>query len=195
MTALPKPKMTLEEYLEFDRTSEGHFEYFDGEVFEMSGVHPTHARLERRLGRLLEEPTEARGCHIFPADLRVVVPALPPYRYPDLTALCGKPEFSKIDGLPCLTNPVLIAEILSNSTAAFDLGDKFEGYKSIASFREYLLLAQDRPHVTRYLKQAERFWLQSTYGAGEVVPIESLGCELDVDALYQGINFASETGF
>ncbi len=195
MTALPKPKMTLEEYFELDRNAEGRFEYFDGEVFEMSGVHPTHARLERRLGRLLEEPTEARGCHIFPADLRVVVPALPPYRYPDLTALCGKPEFTTIDGLPCLANPVLIVEILSASTSAFDLKDKFEGYKSILTFREYLLLAQDRPFLMRYLKQAERFWLQSTYGAGEVVPIESLGCELDVDALYQGINFESDTGF
>ena len=195
MTALPKPKMTLEEYLEFDRISEGRFEYFDGTVFEMSGVHPTHARLERRLGRLLEEPTEARGCHIFPADLRIVVPALPPYRYPDLTALCGQPEFSKIDGLLCLINPVLIAEILSDSTAAFDLGEKFTGYKSIPSFLEYILIAQKEKRVTKYLKQKERFWLQSEYYAGEIMPIESLGCELDVDALYQGINFESETGF
>jgi Uma2 family endonuclease len=195
MTALPKTKMTLEEYFELDNTAEGRFEYFDGEVFEMSGAHPTHDRLERRLGRLLEDGLEARNCHVFGSSLRVSVPALPPHRYPDLTALCGKPEFINIGGLPCLANPVLIVEILSDSTSAFDLKDKFEGYKSIASFREYLLIAQDRKFVMRYLKQAERFWLQSTYGAGEIVPIESLGCELDVDALYQGIDFASETGF
>ncbi len=195
MTALLKTKMTLEEYLEFDRNSEGRFEYFDGEVFEMSGVHPTHARLERRLGRLLEEPTEARGCHVFPADLRIVVPALPPYRYPDLTALCGAPEFVKVDGLLSLTNPALIVEILSSSTAMYDQSEKFTGYKSIPSFREYLLIAQNRPHIVKYNKQSTRFWLQSEYGAGETLDIESLGCTLDVDALYQGINFASETGF
>ena len=195
MTALPKPQMTLEEYLEFDRISEGRFEYFDGKVFEMSGVHPTHDRLEGRLRGTLESQLDSPGCHVFGASLRVSVPALPPYRYPDLTALCGKPEFTTIDGLPCLANPVLIVEILSASTSAFDLKDKFEGYKSILTFREYLLLAQDRPFVMRYLKQAERFWLQSTYGAGETVPIESLDCKLDVDALYQGINFTSETGF
>ena len=195
MTALPKPKLTLEEYFELDNNAEGRFEYFDGEIFELSGVHPNHARLERRLGRLLEEPTEARGGHIFPADLRVVVPALPPYRYPDLTALCGPPEFVKVGGLLCLTNPVLIAEILSDSTAGFDQGPKFEGYKSIPSFCEYLLLAQHEKRVTKYLKQSGRFWLQSEYGAGETLEIESLGCELNVDALYQGINFDSETGF
>ncbi len=195
MAALPKTKMTLEEYFALDNAAEGRFEYFDGEVFEMSGVQPNHADLESNLITLLKVQLAPRGCKVYPANLRLKVPALPPYRYPDLSALCDKPVFERIGGLDCLVNPVLIAEILSDSTAAFDQGEKFTGYKSILSFREYLLLAQDKMRVVRYLKQAERFWLQSEYGAGEVVPIESLGCELDVDALYQGINFAPETGF
>jgi Uma2 family endonuclease len=195
MTALPKPKMTLEEYFELDLNAETNFEYFDGEAFEMSGAQPNHADLESNLITLLKVQLAPRGCKVYPANLRLKVPALPPYRYPGLSALCDKPVFERIGGLDCLVNPVLIAEILSDSTSAFDLKDKFEGYKSILTFREYLLLAQDRPFVMRYLKQAERFWLQSTYGAGEIVPIESLGCELDVDALYQGVNFDSETGF
>jgi Uma2 family endonuclease len=195
MATQPTKRYTLEEYIELDKHSEERFEYFDGEVFNMSGVHPNHARLELRLAGLLEAQIGKRSCPIFSANLRVKVPSMPPYRYPDLSALCGKPEFEEHSGLLCLTNPVLLAEILSPSTEAFDRGEKFAHYKSILSFREYLLIAQSKKYITHYLRQTERAWLQTEYGAGEVLQIVSLECELNVDALYNGINFESETGF
>ena len=195
MTALPKPKLTLEEYFALDNTAEGRYEYFDGHIFELSGGSPTHAILSNRAGRLLGNQLDPRGCWVYSAEVRLKVPKLPPYRYADVSALCGAPMYEEINHLDCLVNPTLLVEVLSPSTAAFDQSEKFTGYKSIPSFCEYLLLAQDKKRVVRYLKQAERFWLQSEYYAGEIVPIESLGCELDVDALYQGINFESETGF
>ncbi len=187
--------MTIEEYIELDKVSEEKFEYFDGEVFNMSGVHPNHALLESRLITSFNNQTAKRGCYIYPANLRVKVPSLPPYRYPDLSALCGKPEFEEHTGLLCLTNPILLAEILSPTTEGFDRGEKFTHYKSIPSFREYLLIAQTRKHITHYLRQSERAWLQTEYGTGEVLQIVTLECELDVDTLYSGINFESETGF
>ena len=195
MSTQPKKRMTIEEYIELDKVSEEKFEYFDGEVFNMSGVHPNHARLELKLASLLEGQIGSRGCTIFSSNLRVKVPSLPPYRYPDLSVLCDKPEFEEHTGLLCLTNPVLLAEVLSPSTEGFDRGEKFTHYKSIPSFREYLLIAQTKKHVTHYLRQSERAWLQTEYGAGEVVQIVTLECELNVDALYSGINFESETGF
>jgi Uma2 family endonuclease len=195
MSAAPKTKLTLEEYFELDNTVEGRFEYFDGEVFEMSGGSPQHSQLISKATWLLGGQLYPKQCLLFSADVRLKVPALPPYRYADLSVLRGAPAYEEIGGLQCLVNPVLIVEVLSDSTEAFDRDGKFRGYKSIPSFLEYLLIAQKEKRVTKYLKQAERFWLQSEYGAGEVVPIESLGCELDVDALYQGINFESETGF
>ncbi len=195
MSTQPKKRLTIEEYIELDKTSEEKFEYFDGEVFNMSGVHPNHSRLELRLARLLGEQIEKRGCTVFSSNLRVKVPSMSPYRYPDLSALCSKPEFEEHSGLLCLTNPVVLVEILSPSTEAFDRGEKFTHYKSIASFREYLLIAQNKKNITHYLKQSERAWLQTEYSAGEVLQIASLECELDVDALYNGINFESETGF
>jgi Uma2 family endonuclease len=195
MSTQPKKRLTIEEYIELDKNSEERFEYFDGEVFNMSGVHPNHSRLELRLARLLGEQIEKRGCTVFSSNLRIKVPSMPPYRYPDLSALCSKPEFEEHSGLLCLTNPVVLVEILSPSTEAFDRGEKFTHYKSIASFREYLLIAQNKKNVTHYLKQSERAWLQTEYSAGEVLQIASLECELDVDALYNGINFESETGF
>ncbi|MGA9771589.1 MAG: Uma2 family endonuclease [Blastocatellia bacterium] len=195
MSTNPKKRMTIEEYIELDKVSEEKFEYFDGEVFNMSGVHPNHALLESRLITSFNNQTAKRGCYIYPANLRVKVPSLPPYRYPDLSALCGKPEFEEHTGLLCLTNPILLAEILSPTTEGFDRGEKFTHYKSIPSFREYLLIAQTRKHITHYLRQSERAWLQTEYGTGEVLQIVTLECELDVDTLYSGINFESETGF
>ncbi len=194
MTAVPKEKITLEEYFELDNNSEGRFEYFDGEVFEM-GVHPNHMRLERKLGKMLDEEIEKRGCLVTSSALRVYVPAAPPYRYPDTTALCGEPKFVDINGLPCLTNPTLIVEILSPSTEGYDRGGKFAEYKSIESFLEYLLISQDKKFITLFTKHNEKFWFQSEYFAGETLKLESLECELNVDEIYQGINFESETGF
>jgi Uma2 family endonuclease len=193
MSAIPKKKYTLEEYFELENSSEARFEYFNGEVFEMSGASPNHVRLQHRAGLLFGNQLDARGCSVFLSDLRVVVPALPPYRYADLTALCSTPVFEEINGLDCLTNPTLIVEILSPSTEAFDRGDKFSGYKSIPSFCEYLLIAQDKKLVTKYVKQSKKFWLQSEYVKGEILQVESLDCELKIDELYQGISFESAT--
>jgi Uma2 family endonuclease len=195
MSTEKKTRYTIEEYIELDKNSEEKFEYFDGEVFNMTGVHPNHALLESRLITALNNQTLGRGCYVYPADLRVKVPSLPPYRYPDLSALCGKPEFEEITGLLSLTNPALLVEILSPSTEAFDRGEKFTHYKSIPSFREYLLVAQNKKLITQYVRQSERAWLQTEYGAGEALQVVTLECELEVDALYSGINFESETGF
>jgi Uma2 family endonuclease len=195
MSTEEKARLTIEEYIELDKNSEEKFEYFDGEVFNMTGVHPNHALLQSRLITSLNNQTAKRGCYIYPSDLRVKVPSMPPYRYPDLSALCGKPEFEEVAGLLTLANPSLLIEILSPSTEAFDRGEKFTHYKSIPSFREYLLVAQNKKHITQYVRQSERAWLQTEYGAGEALQIVTLECEREVDALYDGINFESETGF
>lgn len=195
MSTQPKTRLTIEEYIELDKNSEERFEYFDGEVFNMSGVHPNHSRLELRLARLFGDQIEKRGCTIFSSNLRIKVPSMLPYRYPDLSILCSKPEFEEHSGLLCLLNPVVLIEVLSPSTEAFDRGDKFTHYKSIPSFRDYLLIAQNKKNITHYVKQSERAWLQTEYSDGEILQIASLDCELDVDALYSGINFESETGF
>jgi Uma2 family endonuclease len=189
MTALPKPKYTLTEYFELDRNAEGRYEYFDGYVFELSGVSPQHAGIERNLIFRLTEPAFAKGCQIFPANLRVYVPALPTYRYPDLSAVCGPAEFVEIGGLQCLANPVLLVEVLSDSTAEYDTGEKFREYKSIESFREYVLIAQKRKAVTHYLKHNGRFWLQSDYIEGESLHVTTLDYDLRVDDVYRGVEF------
>ncbi|MBX7170693.1 MAG: Uma2 family endonuclease [Pyrinomonadaceae bacterium] len=189
MTAIPKTKMSLEEYFEFDKNAEGNFEYFDGEIFEMSGVSPNHARIERNLLVKTSLRATERSCEVFPANLRLRVPALPTYRYPDLSLVCGKAEFVEIGGLQCLANPVLIVEVLSDSTEKYDQGDKFREYKSIESFSEYLLISSTEKVVVLYQKHNDRFWFRSDYLSGEVFHLNTLDFDINVDEIYQGVEF------
>jgi Uma2 family endonuclease len=160
MTALPKQKYSLEEYFEIEKNSEEKFEYWDGNVCSMAGASPEHERVVVNAGGHFRELFRGRGCSVFGSNLKVKVPTYSPYRYPDLSAYCGQGIYEKMDGLDVLTNPQMLIEVLSPSTEAFDRGEKFSYYKSIASFTEYLLIAVNRPHVTQFIKQSESEWIQ-----------------------------------
>lgn len=187
MTAVPITNMTLEEYLEFDFQAEGRFEYYAGEVFEMSGGSPEHSLLASRTGFLLNRELIPKGCLVFQSDVRIKVPTMPPYRYADVSALCEKAVYENAGNQKLLVNPALIVEVLSPSTEGCDRDKKFKAYKSIESLREYLLISQDEIFVTLYTKHNEKFWFQSEYESGETLKLESLDCELSVDEIYQGI--------
>lgn len=189
MDAVPNKIYTPEEYFELDRNSEANYEYFDGEVFEMSGVSPNHATIEVNLITKINPTAVKKGCRVFPANLRIKVPVLPTYRYPDLSIVCGNAVFEEMGGLQCLVNPVLIVEVLSDSTESYDRGEKFRQYKSIESFREYLLVSSETKDITHFLKHNDRFWLQSDYISGESVQITTLDFDLNIDEVYQGIEF------
>lgn len=191
MSAIPitSEQMTLEEYLEFDKNEEGRFEYHDGYVVELIGVSITHGDLEANLMSILKNKVGNKDCKINTANIRLKVPKVSTYRYADLSALCGERIVEQMGGLDILVNPTLIIEILSTSTSAYDRGEKFTEYKSIESFKEYILIDQDKKFVTLYTKHNERFWFQSEYFEGETLKLESLECELSVDEIYQGIDF------
>lgn len=179
--------MTLEEYLEFDFNAEGRYEYFDGEVFEMSGGSPEHSLLGNRIGFLLQRELFQKSCSVYNSEVQIKVPAMLPYRYGDVSAVCDKPVYEDLGNQRLLVNPSLIAEVLSPSTEDFDRDLKFKAYKSIESLREYLLVSQSRKFITLYTKHNEKFWFQSEYVAGETLKLESLECDLSVDEVYQGI--------
>ncbi|MGE0884956.1 MAG: Uma2 family endonuclease [Blastocatellales bacterium] len=121
--------------------------------------------------------------------------SMPPYRYGDISALCGKPQFEKIGGVDVLTNPALIIEVLSASTESYDRGDKFSAYKSIPALREYLHIAQHRPHVSQFIRQMDDSWLNLKFNELEAVfKVVSLDCELKLSEIYQDVTFSSPTG-
>ncbi len=190
MAALPKRKYSLAEYLELDTKAEERLEYFDGEIFDMSGVDPDHDQIESNLNFQFRTKFAGKPCRAFLANTRIKVPSLPPYRYGDLSALCGEPQYEKIGGIRTLVNPALIVKVLSVSTEAYDRGYKFSYYKSIPSFCEYLLIAQHRPHVTHYVKLSDGRWLQTEYDQlTDVVQLVSLACELKLQEIYENITF------
>lgn len=194
MTALPKQRYTLEEYLELEKTSEEKYEYFNGEVFAMAGGSPAHVRISRNVVNLLTQKLRGKDCEAFPSDMRVKVPAALPYRYPDASVVCGPPVFEYLQGQAMLVNPLVLIEVLSPSTTAYDLGEKFTEYQSIESFREYLLIAQTRAHVIRHLYQAPGQWLRTEVtGLNSLVPLESLGVNLTMAELYQHVSFQPES--
>jgi Uma2 family endonuclease len=195
MAANPERRYTLEEYLKLDLTSEERWEFWDGEVFCMSGGSRDHDQIITNLIGLLFVKLAGRRCRAFSPDMRIKVPSAPPYRYADVSALCGEAEFEEVGGVDALTNPALIVEVLSPSTETYDLVDKFTHYQSIATFSEYLLVAQHRPHVTRLVKRGGGEWLHTEANdLGAVLKLESLGCELPLAEIYRGVSFGAGAG-
>ena len=192
MSAVPKTKLTVEEYLELDFNAEGRYEYFDGEIVSMSGGSPEPSLLGNRIGKLLANELDPKGCLVFNPDAKLKVPAMPPYRYADVSALCGQPIYEDLGNQRLVVNPILIVEVLSPSTEKYDRDVKFKAYKSIESLREYLLVAQTEKFVVLYARYNEKFWFQSEYVAGETLRLESVECDLSVDDIYQGIIFETD---
>ena len=186
----PKQIYTLEGYFELEKSTNEKFEFFNGEVWSMSGASFSHNIIVQNLNIEIGSALRGKGCQSFPSDMRIKVPDYPPYRYPDLTALCGKAEIEKIGGIDMLVNPQLIVEVLSGSTEAFDRGDKFSYYKSIESFTEYILIAQHRPHVSRFVKHGDGFWMNLEYNdLSEEIELKSVPCKLSLQAIYRDVSF------
>ncbi len=188
--AVSKRKYTLEEYLELDKNSEERYEYFDGEVLAMAGGSANHTRLGFDVGVVFSQKLKGRNCEVFNSDMRVKVPAALPYRYPDVSVACGGAVIEDLNGQEMLVNPVLIVEVLSPSTAAYDLKDKFTAYQSIESFREYLIVSQDRPHVIQHIRQSEGRWLRIDFiGLDAEVTLESINVTLSLSEIYERVKF------
>ena len=190
MSAQPELHFTLEEYFALERGSERRFEYREGKIVLMSGGSRQHGEIARNLIRHLANRLSATGCRVYGSDIALVVPAAPPYRYPDVSVVCDEAQFCRIERLDALINPALIVEVLLPTSEAYDLGTKFEWYKSIPSFAEYLLVAQDRPHVTQRTRQPDGSWLERTIDAPTpALQLSSMACELPLDEIYEDVQF------
>lgn len=184
-------KLTIEEYIELDKNSEERYEYFDGEVFAMAGGSPEHGIIGGNVFAHLFLKLRGSQCQALNSEIRLKVPAAPPYRYPDVSVICGEPVFEEQLGVKLLVNPLVLIEVLSPSTEGYDLGKKFTEYKSIASFQEYLAISQTIPHVIRYFRQANGFWVRHDIeGIESEVLLESLNVSLSLSEIYERMNFS-----
>jgi len=190
MSTQARRRYTLEEYFALELASDAKYEYFDGEIFNMSGGSPAHEDVIGNIYSGLKLCVREKGCRVFLSGLRVIVPTQPPYRYPDLTALCDKPRYEKVGGIDALVNPALIVEVLSPSTEAYDRSDKFTHYKSIESFAEYLLVAQHKPHATHFIRGEHGVWTHREYNSlEEVLRLSTLDCEMNLRDVYENVEF------
>lgn len=193
MSAIPKRRYTMEEYIELDKSSEGRFEYFNGEVTDMAGASLRHNRITRNIITVFENNLAGQPCEVLPSDMRIKVPKALPYRYPDVVVVCGDPIIEEINGQEMLVNPLLIVEVLSPATEAYDRGDRFHAYQSIESFQEYLLVAQDKPYVTQYARQPSASWLRSDIeGLESEVKLASLNPVVPLGEIYRSIDFTKD---
>lgn len=172
------------------KNSDERFEYFDGEVVSMAGGKIAHGDIVSNIVRHLGNRLADRPCRVSGGDTAIKVPLAWPFRFPDASVTCGERVVEEFRGIDLVVNPLLIVEVLSPSTEIYDREGKFLAYQSIESFQEYLLVAQDRPHVTQYVRQPGGKWLRADIiGLESEVSLESLGVTLPLTEIYWQIAF------
>lgn len=195
MSALSIPFMTPEQYLEIERQAEYKSEYHSGQMFAMAGASRPHNLIVSNLVREIGNRLKGKPCETYPSDMRVLVAATGLYTYPDVSVACEEPEFLDSKG-DVLLNPLVIVEVLSDSTEAYDRGAKFALYQKLPSLKEYILVSQNTPQVERYVRQGKESWLYSRVDVLESeVALDTLGCRLPLPEIYDRVTFtAAEPG-
>ena len=192
MTARPqeKNKMTPAEYLAMERSSLNiKHEFFNGEMFAMVGAKINHIRINANLTGELRNIFKGNKstCEVLPNDMRVKIED--GYVYPDIVISCGDAEFEDNE-FDTLTNPVVIMEILSDSTEAFDRGKKFAYYRATPTLQEYILVSQDEYHVEQFIRCDHGKWEYCSYkGIDQTLKVASVNCELPLSEIYWDIKF------
>lgn len=181
---IPKPRLTAEEYLAQERQAEHKSEYFDGEIVAMAGASREHNLIVGSLIRLLGNHLLERDCNVYPSDMRLHIPNTNTYTYPDVVVTCGE-EFFTDDHFDVLKNPLVLIEVLSDSTEAYDRGKKFRHSQQIPSLAEYLLVSQVPYRVELYVRQSKNLWLYSVaYDPDDVIHLASIDCKLSLKDIY-----------
>lgn len=168
----PEPRFTADEYLAWEVTQPGRHEYIDGEVFAMAGGEDRNATVAGNLYIALRQHLRGGPCHAYVGDVRLHVAAANAYFYPDLLVTCDAADAAN---RLAKSAPLLLVEVLSPSTAAYDRGDKFAHYRGIASLQEYVLIDIDRRATDVYRKGADGLWVLHPFAGEQAVELASVG--------------------
>ncbi len=192
MSAVPAPKyINVEDYLLMEGESEVKHEYYQGEMFAVAGGTDSHNRIVRNTLTAIDNFLAGKECEVFPSDLKVHSVANSLFTYPDLSIVCGPLDYWK-NRRDIITNPVVLIEVLSKKTQAYDRGDKFKLYRTIPTVREYILISSLEVLVERYTKQPGSFWnFQETANGEDAFQIESIAFSCAVKDLYRNVSFES----
>jgi Uma2 family endonuclease len=177
-----------EEYLALERAAEFKSEYIDGEIVAMMGGSRAHSLIGSNVLSALHAALREQPCEVHGSDLRVTVADAALYTYPDVTVICGEPVFED-EADDTLMNPVVIVEVLSASTEAYDRGKKFARYRLLPSLRAYVLVSQDQPRVEWYTLSEDGWLLHEANGMDGTVEIAALGSTLALAEIYAKVSF------
>ncbi len=182
--AAEKLAMTPEEFLEWETLQDERYEFVDGEVFCHAGARKSHNLVAGNIFGALHTFLKGSPCTAFISDMKLRVDAADAFFYPDVMVTCDERD-ARADLQ--LEHPTLIVEVLSDSTAAYDLGRKFEYYRLIPELQEYLLIEPERQRIYHYRKSSGEEWLLRDLLPGEPLPLSSIGCVLSQNDIFEGV--------
>ncbi|MFN7962195.1 MAG: Uma2 family endonuclease [Thermoanaerobaculia bacterium] len=188
MATEPQTCLSATDYLAFEREAEERHEFVNGQIYARSGASPDHGLIATNLARELSLALKNKPCRVHATNLRVKVDETGLYTYPDLVVVCGDSQFddAKRD---TLLNPLMLVEVLSPSTEAYDRGAKFEHYRRLPSLSCYLLVAQDKPHLELFRRLEEGLWqLSEASGLEAGLAIPELGVKLALSEVYDKVS-------
>jgi len=192
MTALRKEKKyTPEQYLALEEEAGCKSEYVNGSVFKMAGGTEAHITISFNLTRLFADKLRGK-CRAYQSDMKVWVEEAGTFFYPDVTLVCGERKFYR-NRRDIVENPILLVEVLSESTKEYDKNDKFLTYQQIESFQEYVLVSQNQPAVQQFIRQADGSWkYKATIGLNSEVCFESVESKMSLQEIYDLVEFEEE---
>jgi Uma2 family endonuclease len=192
MSAIQRPRLTLPDYDARERRNDFRSEFYNGQMFAMAGGSAVHSLIKTNAARELSSALKGKPCTAYDSDLRILIEATGLYTYPDLSIICGEIQF---DGKLSNTavNPTLLLEVLSESTEAYDRGKKFDHCRQIPTLREYVLVAQDRPHLERFQRNADDTWtLTVVSGLDRSITFPSVGVIVALAEIYHKVQFPAQ---
>ncbi len=186
MATHPQHNFTVEQYLEREEQALDRHEYFNGEIFAMAGGTDEHADVCSNIIGELRYRLKGSACRVRGSDMRVRTHPSGLYSYADAVVCCAGAKSDR----NTLLNPVVIVEVQSPSTRDWDRGGKFEEYRRIDSFKEYLIVAQDRRYIEHHVR-GDNFWTMREYmKPGADIPLDSINVSLPLDEIYAGITLS-----
>ena len=201
-TPAARTYLTPAEYITFERKAipdaeTVRSEYIDGEIIDMPGASRVHNLITNNISGELRNLLKGSRCETYANDMRVSSPLTSSYFYPDVVIVCEDPRFED-DVFDILLNPIILVEVLSPSTEAYDRGEKFGHYRQLASLQEYVLVSQDKVLVEHYHRQEKqgrvpvtgKDWIFTDFRElEEILPLRSIQCELPLQEIYARVTF------
>lgn len=184
-------KFTEQEYFNLLIGSDFKYEFDNGVVTMMAGGKISHNQARRNTMFALERAKG--GCKIYDSETAVQIQKLGKYYFPDISAICGDIDVTDEGGIERLLNPQLLVEVLSKSTETKDTGEKFDAYKTLDAFKEYVVIHSKTPHVLTYYKEEKGLWrIGNYYKMNQDVEFLTLGIKIPMSVIYEGVIFSED---